>query len=239
MSDSGSGDEIIALCCATLVAIGAIGFALVRSHRRASAKPTSSTAHDIHVPHASDRIKFDGELDEPSWLASARSEPFVTPDGKEAAPYSDARFAWSDDGLRIGLYAADEDIVSAHVPVDGPVWQGDAFHVVVGVNGVEHVFDVGPTCILTDGERRDGGSIDYTWQSGARLACDADGTIDVAGDRDEEWVVEMEIPLARLGLTSGAGARLDVRIRRCDVRADASEKKACGEMKPATLVLDR
>ncbi len=240
--------ELVAFGAAALVLIAA-GAITWRAHARERTAVTSSDAIaqtpaaeasvEIRVPHAADVLRLDGELDEPSWLASARSEPLLARKGGEAAPYSDARFVWTDEALRIGLYAADEDVVTAHVPADGPVWKGDAFHVTIGGAARKYEFDIGPTCVLTDGVRVARGAVDYHWQSDARLACDADGTIDVAGDRDEEWVVEMEIPFAKLGVKPVAGARLDIRIRRCDVRTGGRADTECGETKPITLVLGR
>ncbi len=184
--------------------------------REAGAEPL--TVKDLHVPHVQIDLKIDGELDEPVWQKSARV--IFQRDGADARPYSDVRFMWGQKMLHVGLYAADHDIVSAHVPADGPVWQGDAFHVVFSSgDGSQHSFDVGPTGTLTDGERKTSiGPWSYTWQSGAKLACDADGTIDQPGDNDEEWVVEMDIPLASLGLEGKPGERIGVLARRCDVK---------------------
>jgi hypothetical protein len=232
--------KVVALGVGAVVVTAAlIGSARARHAQAAAAfERRSELAREVHVPHASDTIQLDGELTEPSWRASARTGPFLTREGKQAVPYSDARFVWTNETLRVGLYASDIDIVSAKVPADGPVWDADAFHVVFEKDGVEHEFDVAPTCVLTDGERRIGASTDYRWQSLAKLACDSDGTVDVSGDRDEEWVVEMAIPLRALGLSADAGERVNVRIRRCDVDSKHSPKR-CAEMEPLTLVFDR
>ena len=53
---------------------------------------------------------------------------------------------------------------------------------------------------------------------------------------DEEWVVEMEIPLAALGLQGKAGERAEVRIRRCDV-GSGQRRGGCGEIAPVILIL--
>jgi hypothetical protein len=217
-------DELVAFGVAAICVVAALGVASRARHANAAAAlaPQAEIARrEIHVPHASDTLHLDGELTEPSWRASARTGAFLTREGKEAVPYTDARLVWTDDALRLGLYASDIDIISAKVPPDGPVWDADSFHVVLEKNGIEHELDVGPTCVLTDGVRQVGGSTDYHWQSDAKLACDSDGTVDVAGDRDEEWVVEMVIPLQALELAARAGETVNVRIRRCDVDGSA------------------
>jgi len=193
---------------------------------------------ELHVPHVQGALKIDGELDEPSWRSSARAV-FEKQDGSEARPYSDARFMWGEGVLHVGLYAADHDIVSAHVPADGPVWQGDAFHVIFSSRELQHSFDIGPTGTLTDGERHGSGPWSYAWQSGAKLACDADGTIDKPGDNDEEWVAEMDVPLSSLGLEGKGGERIGVIARRCDVKevGKPSLESPCPQTPALDLVL--
>ncbi len=197
--------ERIALGVAAAVVAFAVIGPMIR-WRRAHATTASPPLPALHVPRANDAIERDGEREEKSWLSAARSGHFVAPDGKEATPYSDARFVWAKDALRVGLYAADEDIVAA-----------DAFHVTLRANGVDHAIDVGPKCAPSNPK--------------VKVGCDADGTIDTPGDSDEEWVVEMEVPFAELGLRGAPGERIEATIRRCD-------GKRCGEMPPTELMLD-
>jgi len=197
---------------------------------------------ELHVPHVQGPLKIDGELEEPSWRSSARVV-FETQDGREAHPYSDARFMWGEGMLHVGLYAADHDIVTAHVAADGPVWLADSFHVVFSsgrADKLQHAFDVGPTGVLTDGERHGTGPWSYAWQSGAKLACDADGTIDTPGDNDEEWVVEMDVPLASLGLEGKPGERIEAIAHRCDVREAGQPplESPCPQAPSLELVFD-
>ena len=241
------------------IAIGAvlvIAVALVARSRLSPGAPESThTAatdagtprkrhHEVHVPRLTTPLRLDGELVEPSWHTAPVSL-LLKPDGTEGRPYSDVRFLWSTDALHVGLYASDRDIVSAGVGSDGPVWLGDSFHVVLSNrDGVEHVFDVGPTAdggVLADGERRNNGDFSYTWQSGARIACDKDeGTADNPNDADEEWVVEMEIPLASLGLRPEPGQRVDFVASRCDlkVRGGPPLETPCPETDVLDLVFD-
>ncbi len=195
--------------------------------------------HAIRVPRVSDSLNLDGELVEPSW----HSTPVVhllKSDGSEGRPYADVRFLWNDQYLFVGLYASDHDIVSAGVGADGPVWLGDSFHVVFSKDGIERSIDVGITAsggIVTDGKRSGAGAWDYRWQSGARVATDTDGTVDHPGDNDEEWVVEMQIPLSSLDLSPEVSQHAAVRIRRCDVAVRGMVKNApCSETEALELV---
>ena len=98
-------------------------------------------------------------------------------------PYSEARFAWTHTHLFIALYAADKDIRSS-----------DRFEVTLG----RTTFDVSAS-----GELRGA-------PAGTRAGVDRDGTIDDPSDDDEEWVIEVAVPLEAID------GSLDVAIRRSD-----------------------
>jgi hypothetical protein len=149
------------------------------------------------IPRATTPIKIDGELDEATWTtAPARTGAFV---GK---PYSDARMVSDDATLYLALYAADEDIET----------RDDAFRLFFDVNGKTSELDVSPKCVVTD----------HGW-SNALVACDVDGTINDSSDMDEEWVVEMALPLASIGI--GHDEPFGLRIERCDT--PKNERRSC------------
>jgi hypothetical protein len=221
-----------------LVAVAAFALAVFAVARHRQARPARPALAVVRVPRGA-APKIDGDLDEPTWRESAR-RVFVRQDGAEGRPYSDIRVVRSGAMLDVALYASDHDIVTAHVPPDGPVWRADAFHVVFTRGETEYAFDVDPACTITDGRREGPGAFHYAWQSGARAACDADGTIDHPGDNDEEWVVEMQIPLAALGLRGEPGERLELAARRCDVKTAGGKplETPCPRIEPVELVFD-
>jgi hypothetical protein len=205
-----------------------------------SARPA---ARVLRVPRAPAPLVLNGELTEPAWRSTPVAR-FLGPDGRDGRPYSEVRFLWSRDGfLHVGLYASDRNIVSAGVRNDGPVWRGDSFHLVFAKDGEERSFDVGPTArgpVLTDGARRTKGAWDYAWQSGAHAALDMDeGTVDDPSRADEEWVLELDVPLASIGLAPEPGQRVDFSARRCDVdvRGGPPLESPCPAV-ALTLVLD-
>lgn len=188
----------------------------------------------LRVPHAEGNIVLDGDMDEPGWIrASARTHAFVGPDGVSSArPYSEARFVWADGLLYVGLYAADEDI-HAKSEHDLLAPGDDAFHLVFSDGKIDRVLEINPLGILTDGTRATGTMdalesqtedvgvlsarrLDLRWESGAHVSHDATGTVNQSSDRDDEWLIEMAIPLEALGLRGERGERLAVTIRRCD-----------------------
>jgi hypothetical protein len=174
----------------------------------ASAHREGARARRLFVPRAAGNVVLDGDTDDPGWTSSggpARTGPFVRPTGVPARPYSDARLIWGDRYLYVALYAADEDIRSAVEDHDGPLWLSDSFHMVFARDGNERAIDVSPGGSVTDALRRAGGCFDYSWESGAHVAIEVDGTVNVSSDADEEWAIEMAIPLQSLGLRGEPG----------------------------------
>jgi hypothetical protein len=149
----------------------------------------------IVVPQAAGEITIDGEFEDPGWQNAVHTGAFRTVSGAEARPYSDARFVQRDGQLFIILYAADEDIRT-----DG----SDAFQLRFVTAEGERPLEISPK-----GDVKSAG-----WDSHARVSIDRDGTFDDPSDQDEEWVVEMALPLAALGLRGAPGERLQLTIRR-------------------------
>jgi hypothetical protein len=170
---------------------------------------------ELHVPKATEAMTIDGELEESAWSnKSARTNAFVWKDGQQASPYSDARLLWGDGVLYVGLYAADEDIRAKNDRADGPTWLDDSFHLELETSQ-RYAFDVSPKGVLTDAKKV-GGAMDPSWESGASVGKDLDGTMNDPSDDDEEWVIEMKLPLSSIGLKGVAGERVTFAAHRCD-----------------------
>ena len=209
---------VVALAILSCAAAGGAVLGM-RAHRHAA----PGDANALAVPRTSTPIKIDGELDEPPWTGNpARTGAFP---GK---PYSDARMLWDDTTMYLALYAADEDIETRTTTPDGPLWLDDAFRLTFVVKDTEYRVEVSPKCIITDGKGRpSSGKMDYAWSSGARVACDTDGTINEPDDMDEEWVVEMALPLESMGIERDAP--FDLSIERCDT--PKKEPRSCTSWK--------
>ena len=184
-------------------------------------EPRERPPATLHVPRATTELVLDGELEEPSWSAgAARTGIFVAPNGEPGRPHSEARFVWRGDTLYVALYAADRDIRASHAPADGPRWlDGDAFELTFsGEDGRVHItrIEISPDGTVTDAQRTTRGTWDYAWQSGARVGHDTDGTVNEPRDEDEEWVLEVAVPLSAIGVAAEAGARSVYDLRRCD-----------------------
>ena len=192
----------------------------------------------LAVPPARGAIVTDGELDEHAWQGPlARTGPLRAKDGSPARPHSEARLLWGDGMLYVALYAADRDIVTNDTGRGEPRWMGDSFHFTLTVRDATYVFEVSPSGALTEA-RVAGASTDYGWKSGAKVGHDVDGTVDDPTDDDEEWAIEMAIPLSSLGARPEQGERLGFSVRRCDVGHDTRRQCASwGETERAAIVL--
>lgn len=197
------------------------------------------TGRELHVPRASGAIVVDGDVDEEAWTTAARTGAFVDERGAIARPYSDARLLWGDGRLFLTLYAADEDIRATQKGDDAPLWLDDAFHLSFGRSGTFRFVDVSPLGQVTDAIALPGLAPEYAWRAEAEVGVEHDGTPNDSLDDDEEWVVEMAIPLTALGSTATSGQRLDLSAHRCDTpHGGARMCGAFGEDERVVLVLD-
>jgi hypothetical protein len=176
------------------------------------------TVTRLKVPYTDTKIVIDGNLEEGEWSSSvARSGAFVDPQGSSGNPYSDARFLWSKYNLYIALYAADEDLQASPRSKNQSIEPtDDVFHFELGVKTERYVFEINPMGIVHEQKLRNDGSTDSNWHSGLKVGHDIDGTLNNATDDDEEWVLEIALPLASLGLTPNGAQELTWSVRRCD-----------------------
>ena len=202
-------------------------------------------ALELRVPRATAPVKIDAELDgKKLWEAdTGTTRDFVDGAGRGMVPYTEAKARWGDGKLYLMLYAGDLDLEGSVREADGDVERDDAFHIELGAPDDLRVMSVSVLGTLADARCQGTAAArtcDPSWQSHAEVAVDRDGTLNKLGDNDEEWVVEMSIPLARLGLKqAAAGTRVPFSIQRCEVGHDG--RHACGSWgvdPPGELVLD-
>jgi hypothetical protein len=164
--------------------------------------------------------------------------------GQGMVPYTQAKVRWGDGNLYLMLYAGDLDLEGKVKTRDVPLDEDDSFRLEFGSGKEVRVVSVSVLGTLYDAicARVDGGlACDTGWQSGATVAVDSDGTMNQIGDNDEEWAVEMAIPLSALGIPAARpGTRIPFSVRRCEVGQGGVH--ACGSWgageASGTLVLD-
>jgi hypothetical protein len=199
----------------------------------------------LHVPRVSSPIRINAETaGKTAWNADAGvTRNFKDGAGRGMVPFTEAKARWGTGVLYLLLYAGDLDLEGHERKRDGAVESDDAFHIEFGRGDIVRVVSISvlgtiadALCTTSGAERR----CDSSWRAGARVAVDRDGSLNKIGDNDEEWVVEMAIPFSNLGLKgAGAGTRVPLSIRRCEIGHDGPH--TCGSWgadPPGELVLD-
>ncbi len=177
----------------------------------------------LHVPYLPGAIVLDGDTDDPGWTrppGPARTGDFVSTNGAPARPFSEVRALWGDGHLYLCLYAADNDIESRTEQPDGPLWLDDSFRVTFARDGVAYVIEVSPRAVVTDSIRRTVVAPDYSWNSGVHVSRELDATLNNPKDQDEEWLIEMAVPLESIGLKGDHGESIGFSVTRCDTPKD-------------------
>jgi hypothetical protein len=152
-------------------------------------------AEPLSIPTTTGPIKIDGEWDEPDWSKRALRGQFLGDDGQLSRPSSEIRLLHDAGHVYVGLYAADDNIQST-----------DAFVVKLG----GHQWTVYAT-----------GKSDPAVEAGA-LAIDKDGTLDDPSNHDEEWIVELALPIAATGIA--ATGPTAVAASRCDTPLEQPQR---------------
>ncbi len=163
-----------------------------------SALPPAPTSGVI--PQTTGQITIDGNWGEADWLTkNSLWIQLRRPDGDLARPYSEVRFLYDRRYLYVALYAADTNVTSE-----------DAFDLDVGPLH-ERLFATGKVMP----EAPD-----------IKIAAYVDGTLDDIAHKDEEWKLELAIPIEKTGLAPSEG--VDARVGRCDIVTNDG-RKYCGE----------
>ena len=201
----------------------------------------------LHVSHAAKPIVPSKHFNVDDWKASVNTHTLLDEVGVGAVPVSEGRFLWGQGQLYLAFYAADLDLEVHNEKHDGPVWNDDSFTIEFFTGDDRmRVITVSPTGVVADGVCPTGAvhlgdaGCDRKWQSLVRVAFDYDGTINKVGDYDEEWNVELAIPLRSISAASSSGTSILFALKRCEIAYNGV--RACGlwgsAAQPAELVLD-
>ncbi|MCL2448223.1 MAG: hypothetical protein FWD17_04695 [Polyangiaceae bacterium] len=205
--------------------------------------PTAATvlppAPALDVPWTAGALRPTGHFDVDRWAPAANTHTLLDESGRGAVPVNEVRFLWGQSHLYAFFYAGDLDLQARATQHDGPVWKDDsvvfAFYPSAPrpAEALKWVVQVTPTGVLADGTcplaANDLGDprCSLAWESGARVGTDYDGTLNKIGDNDEEWAVELSIPLKSIGTSPDApGATIAATVRRCEMAHDGA--RACG-----------
>lgn len=149
---------------------------------------------------------IDGKLDEPMWRELPSTGNWPTSNNRPARFRTEARIAWDNRYLYVGVYCEDDDIWSTYTKRDEPLFQQEVveFFVDANRNYSDYVeMQVSPAGVIFDSffpKHRwpePYGKLDY--DSGVLARVHLEGTLNNPQDVDKYWTVEMRFPLDRLG----------------------------------------
>jgi hypothetical protein len=145
-------------------------------------------------------ITVDGRLSEQAWK-NAAGVSFVFPWEQQtgAKQQTTARLLWDSQSLYVGYECEDAEITAQFLKHDDPVYRDDAVEIFINPNpgdglnyyGLEmnaravlyEYLRIWPKLMIT--------RLDFT---GVEIATHLDGTLNVAGDKDRGWSLELAIP---------------------------------------------
>lgn len=177
-----------------LLAMATAGFAQQATERAVGPIPR------YEVKRAAGRIVVDGKLDEAAWrVANTLTMQFPWDEQTGAKQKTIARILWDDEYLYVGYECEDADIVAHFDKRDDPTYRDDAVEIFINPNPAQQTFYYGmemnaravlydyfrvfPTLLLK--------RLDFT---GVQLATNIRGTLNMRGDKDDGWSLEVAIP---------------------------------------------
>lgn len=153
--------------------------------------------YEVHRAKTAPRI--DGQLDDTAWQA-ARPVRFVFPWAEQTGTKQAtmARLAWDNDNLYVAYDCSDSDITAVHTQRDDPTYRDDAVELFIAPPGVKNLYvglEMNARAVLYDYlypfPQRPIKNYDLP---GVRLAVSIKGTLNVSGDQDQGWSLEVAIP---------------------------------------------
>jgi hypothetical protein len=162
-------------------------------------RPDLAPIPTYEVPRAKVAPRIDGHLDDAIWQ-TAKPVTFVFPwtsqTGKKQK--TTAKLAWDSDYLYIAYECEDSDIVAVHTGHDDPTYKDDAVEIFIAPPNAKNLYlglemnahaayydylYVFPTRLLKNYDLRS-----------LQLAVSLTGTLNVTGDEDKGWNLEVAIP---------------------------------------------
>ncbi len=151
------------------------------------------------VKRAASRIHVDGKLDDAAWKdANTLTFQFPWEFQTGAKQKTTVRILWDDENLYLGYDCEDADIFAQYQKHDDPTYKDDAVELFINPNPAGHFYyglEMNARAVLYD--------YFYVFpdfliarfdMSGVQLATNIRGTLNVRGDRDEGWSLEVAIP---------------------------------------------
>ena len=157
---------------------------------------------EYRVPRAQKAPTVDGVLDDAAWKEAQAVALRGSFDGRPAKLRTEARLVYDDANLYVAFDVEDPDLWGTLRKRDDPIYEQEVVEVFLDANADGRTYNelqVSPHNVIFDAyfpARRQG--MDLSWDSGMKTAVKVRGTLDDASDKDGGWMVELQIPFARL-----------------------------------------
>lgn len=142
---------------------------------------------------------IDGHLDDAAWRA-AKPVPFIFPWPEQTGEKqkTTVRLTWDSDNLYVAYECEDSDIIAVQTERDDPTYKDDAVELFIAPPGLKNLYvglEMNARAVLYD--------YVYVFPQrllknydlrGVQLATSINGTLNVTGDHDQGWTLELAIP---------------------------------------------
>lgn len=150
-------------------------------------------------------LSIDGKLDEPAWQSAPWTDEFEDIEGDKRAKHrlsTRAKMLWDDKFFYIAAQLTEPHVWATLQEHDAVIFQDNDFEVFIDPEGDNHQYFEFEINALNTGwdlylpkPYKDGGSADNKWEiPGLKKAIFVDGTLNMPGDTDRGWSVELAIP---------------------------------------------
>lgn len=155
------------------------------------------------VKRAASPIVIDGKPDEKAWAAADKIELIFPWDSQTGAKQkTTARLLWDDNNLYVSYECEDADIVATRTEHDDPTYLDDAVEIFINPlpsqTSIYYGLEMNVRAVLYDYVMyQPGGHLFKQFDlRGVQLETAIEGTLNMRGDKDKGWSLEVAIPWA-------------------------------------------
>jgi hypothetical protein len=175
----------------------------------AAAQPTAPHPRGYVCYRAASAVTVDGALDEAAWRDAPWTDDFVDIEGDPKPPpplRTRVMMLWDDTYLYVGADLVEPNLWATMKEHDSVLFHENDFEFFIDPNGDNHEyyeFEINALGtgwdLLLPRPYKDGGKAVNNWEiRGLKSAVRLDGTLNVPGDSDRGWSIELAIPWSAL-----------------------------------------
>jgi len=192
--------------CCVAAALGTVTLSLSAFQRPAADFEALPFAPRHYIAYrAPTPIRIDGKLDDAAWTAAAWTETFVDIEGSrrpEPRFKTRAKMLWNEEWFYVAAEMEEPDLWGTLKERDSVIFRDNDFEVFIDPDGDTHAYyeleinALGtPWDLMLLKPYRDGGPAINGWDiTGLQSGVDWRGSLNVPGDRDQGWTVELALP---------------------------------------------